>query len=72
MGHALSREPTESFDTRTNTLLIRTAHYSPGDAHCCISAMDVITLQWDGTRFAQKDFKTELSDYGKAEGKTLP
>lgn len=70
--HFQTKEPKESFDPGTDTLLVRTAHYIPGDAHCCVSAMDVITLRWDGRRFGQKDFKTELSDYGKAKGKTLP
>ncbi len=70
--HFQTKEPTVSFDPGANALMVRTAHYIPGDAHCCVSAMDVITLRWDGTRFGQKDFKTELSDYGKAEGKTLP
>jgi hypothetical protein len=70
--HFQTKERTESFDPGTDTLVVRTAHYIPGDAHCCVSAMDVITLHWNGTRFAQTDFKTELSEYGKAEGKTLP
>ncbi len=61
-----------SFDARTNTLVVRAAHYLPGDAHCCVSAMDVFTLRWAGTTFAQASMKTELSDHGKRAGKTLP
>jgi len=64
--------PTESFDTGTDSLLVRTAHYIPGDAHCCVSAMDVIRLKWDGTRFVQTSLRTELSKYGRTEGKKLP
>jgi len=28
-------QPTNSLDSSTNTLVIRSAHYIPGDAHCC-------------------------------------
>jgi hypothetical protein len=70
--HFQTSEPTDVFDQRAKKLVIRTAHYIPGDAHCCVSAMDVITLQWDGTSFAKTDLKTELSDYGKSEHKELP
>ena len=65
-------QPTESFDASTSTLVIRSAHYIPGDAHCCVSAMDVVTFRWDGTRFVQAGLQTVLSEYGKNEGKTLP
>jgi hypothetical protein len=37
-------QPTHSFDPSTNTLVIRSAHYIPGDAHCCVSAMDAVTF----------------------------
>lgn len=70
--HFQAGQPTESFDASTNTLVIRSAHYIPGDAHCCVSAMDVVTFRWDGTRFVQTGIQTELSEYGKGEGKTLP
>jgi hypothetical protein len=61
-----------SFDPVTDTVVIRTAHYLPDDAHCCVSALDVVTLRWNGTQFEEIGFRTELSDYGKAERKTLP
>jgi hypothetical protein len=61
-----------TFDAKTNTLIARSAHYLAGDAHCCISAMDVFTLRWNGSAFMQTAVTTELSDYGKKEGKTLP
>ena len=70
--HFDAGQPTESYDASTKTLIIRTAHYIPGDAHCCVSAMDVISLRWNGTHFIQTDIQTELSQYGKREGKTLP
>jgi hypothetical protein len=70
--HFETSEQTDVFDQRAKKLVIRTAHYIPGDAHCCVSAMDVITLQWDGTSFAKTHLKTELSDYGKSEHKELP
>lgn len=70
--HFRAAQPTGSFDPSTNTLVIRSAHYIPGDAHCCISAMDIVTFRWDGARFIQSSIQTELSEYGKREGKTLP
>jgi len=70
--HFQAGQPTDSFDRNTNTLVIRSAHYIPGDAHCCVSAMDIVTFGWDGTRFVQSGIQTELSEYGKKEGKILP
>jgi hypothetical protein len=70
--HFQAGQPTDSFDPGTNTLVIRSAHYIPGDAHCCVSAMDVVTFQWNGTHFVQADLQTELSEYGRSQGKTLP
>ena len=61
-----------TFDAATKTLTVRSAHYLTGDAHCCISAMDIFTLQWKDGAFVRTGVKTELSDYGKKEGKTLP
>jgi len=69
--HFQTKKPTDSFDPGTKTVVVRTAHYIPGDAHCCVSGMDVITSRWDGKHFLQREFKTELSEYGKAQGKTL-
>jgi hypothetical protein len=70
--HFQAGQPTESFDPDANTLVIRSAHYIPGDAHCCVSAMDVVRFRWDGTHFVQTGLQTEHSEYGKKEGKTLP
>ena len=70
--HFQAGQPTDSFDRTSNTLAIRSAHYIPGDAHCCVSAMDIVTFRWDGGRFVQSGIQTELSEYGKREGKTLP
>jgi hypothetical protein len=64
--------PYESFDQKTRTLVFRSAHYLSGDAHCCVSAVDVVTLHWDGTRLVQTAIRTELSEYGKNQGKILP
>jgi hypothetical protein len=71
-AHFDAGQPFVSFDRNTNTLVIRSAHYIPGDAHCCVSAMDVVTYRWDGADFVQKDLRTELSGYGKRSGKELP
>ena len=48
-----------TFNSRTNTLIVRSAHYLQGDAHCCVSAMDVFTLRWNGTAFEQASSATE-------------
>lgn len=42
-----------------STLTIRSARYLNGDAHCCISGMDVVTLSWNGSRFFQTRMITE-------------
>jgi len=70
--HFQAGQPTDSFDPGTSTLVIRSAHYIPGDAHCCVSAMDIVTFRWDGSRFIQSSIQTELSAYGKKQGKILP
>ncbi len=70
--HFDAGQSTESFDANTGRLVVRTAHYIPGDAHCCVSAMDVITLRWNGARFVQTGLLTELSAYGKEKHKVLP
>ncbi len=70
--HFQAGQPTDSFDPVTTTFVVRTAHYIPGDAHCCVSAMDVVTLKWDGAHFLQTDLRTELSQYGREHGTVLP
>jgi hypothetical protein len=60
----------ESFDSATNTLVIRSDR--PGGGGCCIPELDVVTFKWDGSRFVQTGIRTELSEYGKRERKTLP
>ena len=63
--------PAHSFDESTKTLVMETTHYLQGDAHCCVSAKDVITLRWTGTRFEQASLQTELTETGRSEGKKL-
>ena len=53
-------------------LTFPSAHYLHGDAHCCVSAIDIVEMHWNGRRFVQAARRTELSDYGKGEGKRLP
>jgi hypothetical protein len=62
----------DDFDEKTNTLTIRSAHYQPGDAHCCVSSFDVVTYRWNGRAFAQTAIHTELSEYGKNKHKVPP
>jgi hypothetical protein len=61
-----------SLVAKTNTLVIRSDHCIPGDGYKYPSALDVVTLKWDGNRFVQEGIRTELSKYGKREGKRLP
>jgi hypothetical protein len=63
--------PYDSFDRITNNLVLRTAHYLPGDAHCCVSAMDIVTLHWNEFKLLQRSIYTELTKYGRREGKQL-
>ncbi len=63
--------PYTSFDDNKGIFLVRANHYLPGDARCCSSATDFISLKWNGTRFEREAVRTELSDDGKREGKTL-
>jgi hypothetical protein len=70
--HFQAGQPTVLFDASASTLVIRSAHYLPGDARCCVSAMDVVTFRWNGTRFAQSGIQTEPSEYAKRERKALP
>jgi len=60
-----------SLDAATNNLVIRSSHYIPGDAHCCISAVDVVTFAWKDTHFEKIAVDTELSEEGKRQGKAL-
>jgi len=69
--HFITNEPYHRYDPQAKTLIVRSAHYLPGDAHCCVSAMDVVTLRWNESRFDQMGVKTELSENGKKEGKAL-
>lgn len=57
--HNNGPRPTWSFDPKNTTFVIRSSHYRPGDAHCCISAVDVVTFRWDGKQFNQAAVSTE-------------
>ena len=69
--HFSSHQPYESFDQKADTLVVRTAHYVSQDGHCCASAVDVVTLKWDGARFMRKSINSEPSDNGMKAGKQL-
>jgi hypothetical protein len=69
--HFDTGKPYASFNVKSATLIVRTAHYLPSDAHCCVSALDVITLRWNGSRFVRKSIRTELSSYGIRAGKKI-
>jgi hypothetical protein len=69
--HFDTTKPYASFNAKSTTLIVRTTHYLPTDAHCCVSAMDVVTLQWNGSHFTKKAVRTELSDYCIRAGKKI-
>jgi hypothetical protein len=60
-----------SFDKRSQSLTVRSGHYLPGDAHCCVSANDVVTLGWNGQRLVKKSLRVELTTYGRKNAKRL-
>ena len=60
-----------AFDAATKTLVIRASHYLPSDAHCCISAVDVVSFRWKQDHFEQSAMVTELSAYGREKDRTL-
>lgn len=70
--HFSTQDPTDFFDPLDNTFLVRGAHHLPGDQSCCPSAFDEVTLRWEGQRFVKMEFRTELSDLGRTDGKQLP
>jgi hypothetical protein len=61
-----------SYEDNTGRLVVRSAHSLPEDAHCCPSAFDVVTLQWNGSKFVQTRVHTELTEDGIKAGKALP
>jgi hypothetical protein len=71
-SHFEEGQPTSQFDSNANTFAIRSAHYIQGDTPCCVSAVDIVTFRWDGTHFVEAGVRTELTDHGKKEGKSLP
>jgi hypothetical protein len=52
------------FDPKRGILIIHASHYMPGDAHCCISAVDSVIFRWTGPKFVRRGVKTEHSEYG--------
>jgi hypothetical protein len=57
--HRAGLGPAMKFDAKTSTLTIRADHYMPGDAHCCISANDIVTFHWNGKSLVQVSLRTE-------------
>lgn len=50
----------DTFNEKENSLEIASSHYRPGDAHCCVSAVDIIVYHWEGKRLNQASVRTEL------------
>jgi hypothetical protein len=63
--------PAHPFNDRTKTLVLYSAHHVPGDAHCCVSAVDVLTFTWNGSRFAYTSMEKQPTESGRLEGKKL-
>jgi hypothetical protein len=64
--------PLDDFDEKANTFTVRSAHYQPGDGHCCVSWFDVVTYRWDGWGFNETSIQTEPSNYGRPRHKASP
>lgn len=69
--HFESDGPYVSYEKQSRTLTFRTAHYLPGDSHCCVSAADVVTVRWNGISLSRTSVRTELSRYGRSTGKKI-
>ncbi len=60
------------FDAKKLEFTYPNAHYLDGDAHCCVSAVDVVTMRWDGKKFVRSALHTELTETGKEQGVKIP
>ncbi len=69
--HVETNRPFAVFDPASYRLIICVAHYLPGDSHCCVSAVDVVTLRWSKSKFIRKTVRTDLSEYGISAGKKI-
>jgi hypothetical protein len=63
--------PGHPFNDRTKTLVLYSAHHVPGDAQCCVSAVDVLTFTWNGSRFIYTSMGAQPTESGRLEGKKL-
>ncbi len=70
--HVNTPGPFVSFDTKIKQLTTTSAHYMPGDAHCCVSAVDVVTYQWDGKRFVRQRIRMMLTEHGRRKASEAP
>lgn len=70
--HSAGTQPTWSFNPKRSTLVIRSDHYMPGDAHCCISATDVVTFQWDGKQFHMTGIRPSFPKPEGARARRFP
>ena len=64
--------PIAVFDNQAGTFTFTSAQYLPGDAHCCVSDVDVVTVRWSGLGFGESSVRTELSDYWRRQVEVLP
>jgi hypothetical protein len=60
------------FEESRLRLTVRASHYLDRDAHCCISAYDQLTFAWTGADFRLTQISTQLTEYGKSQGRKLP
>jgi hypothetical protein len=57
------------FSSKNGRLVVKSSHYEPGDAHCCISSIDVVSFRWTGMKFEQVSVKKVPSSYGLQKSK---
>lgn len=60
------------FDPDRQILWMLSSDFLPGDAVCCLSAYDELTIDWTGSQFELKKRATRLTDFGKEHGAKLP
>lgn len=49
----------ETHFRKDDHLLVRASHYLTGDAHCCVSAYDELTLRWSGSEYVLTRIETK-------------
>jgi len=57
--HFGGAETYQKFSPEDHQFAVRSSHYLPGDAHCCISAYDELTFRWTGAEYQLARIETK-------------